>query len=108
MEVNGQLHAPAALPPGKEPLVPIGYEAEWSQSRSGRGGEEKNSQPPPVDSVKNKLVRYKHDIIYIYICVYIYILLAGWKKSDTQSNSSIIGLSEEGQDYLIETIRLIK
>jgi len=23
MEVNGQLHAPAALPPGKEPLVPI-------------------------------------------------------------------------------------
>jgi hypothetical protein len=27
MEVNGQLQAPAALPPGKEPLVPIGYEA---------------------------------------------------------------------------------
>jgi hypothetical protein len=24
MEVSGQLHAPAALPPGKEPLVPIG------------------------------------------------------------------------------------
>jgi hypothetical protein len=23
-EVNGQLHAPAALPPGKEPHVPIG------------------------------------------------------------------------------------
>jgi len=23
-EVSGQLHAPAALPPGKEPLVPIG------------------------------------------------------------------------------------
>jgi hypothetical protein len=22
--VSGQLHAPAALPPGKEPLVPIG------------------------------------------------------------------------------------
>jgi hypothetical protein len=22
MEVSGQLHAPAALPPGKEPLVP--------------------------------------------------------------------------------------
>jgi hypothetical protein len=40
MEVSGQLHAPAALPPGKEPLVPIGQEA-------GRGGEEKNSQPPP-------------------------------------------------------------
>jgi len=24
IEVNGQLHTPAALPPGKEPLVPIG------------------------------------------------------------------------------------
>jgi hypothetical protein len=24
MEVSGQLHAQAALPPGKEPLIPIG------------------------------------------------------------------------------------
>jgi hypothetical protein len=37
MEVSGQLHAPAALSPGKEPLE--------SESRSGRGDEEKNSQP---------------------------------------------------------------
>jgi hypothetical protein len=28
IEVNGQLHAIAALPPGKESPVPIGYEAE--------------------------------------------------------------------------------
>jgi hypothetical protein len=28
--VSGQLHAPAALPPGKKPLVPIGQEAEWA------------------------------------------------------------------------------
>jgi hypothetical protein len=26
MEVSGQIHAPAALPPGKKTLVPIGYE----------------------------------------------------------------------------------
>jgi hypothetical protein len=39
MEVSGQLHAPAALPPAKELVGP--------QSRSGRSGEEKNSQPPP-------------------------------------------------------------
>jgi hypothetical protein len=45
MEVSGQLHALAALPPGKEPLLPIGWEAGWAQSRSGRGGEGKNSQP---------------------------------------------------------------
>jgi hypothetical protein len=41
MEVSGQLHAPAALPPGK------GSRLGGPQSRSGRGGEEKNSQPPP-------------------------------------------------------------
>jgi len=47
MEVSGQLHAPAALTPGKETLVPIGYETGWVPSRSGRGGEDKNSQPLP-------------------------------------------------------------
>jgi hypothetical protein len=30
MEVGGQLHAPAALPPGKEPLVPIGEKVGWT------------------------------------------------------------------------------
>jgi hypothetical protein len=47
MEVSGQLHAPAALLPGIEPLVPIGQETGWIPDRSGRGGEEKNSQPLP-------------------------------------------------------------
>jgi hypothetical protein len=31
MEVSGQLHAPAALLPGKEPSEPIGQEAGWTQ-----------------------------------------------------------------------------
>jgi len=30
MEVSGQLHTPAALPQGNEPLVPIAYEAGWA------------------------------------------------------------------------------
>jgi hypothetical protein len=49
MRVSGQLHAPAALPSGKEPLVSIAKEAGGGggQSRSERGGEEKNSQSPP-------------------------------------------------------------
>jgi hypothetical protein len=48
MEVSGQLHAPEALLPGKEPPA-----IHWiggmggPQSRSGCGGEEKNSQPLP-------------------------------------------------------------
>jgi hypothetical protein len=47
MEVRGQLHAPATLSPGKEPLVSVGYRRPGGlQSRSGRG-EEKNSQPLP-------------------------------------------------------------
>jgi hypothetical protein len=45
MGVSGQFHAPATSPTGKETLVPIGQEAGRNQSRSGRGGEEKNSQP---------------------------------------------------------------
>jgi hypothetical protein len=30
MEVSGQLHALATLPPRKDPLVPIGEEAGWA------------------------------------------------------------------------------
>jgi len=30
MEVNDQLHAPAALSPGNELLLPTGYEAGWA------------------------------------------------------------------------------
>jgi hypothetical protein len=44
MEVSGQHHAPAALPPGKEPLVPIDRRLGGPQSSSGRGDVEKNSQ----------------------------------------------------------------
>jgi hypothetical protein len=48
MEVSGQLHAPAALPPGKDPWYPLGRRLGGTQSRSGRGDEEKNSQPLPA------------------------------------------------------------
>jgi hypothetical protein len=40
MEVSGQIHAPAALPPGKEPWYPLDRRPGEPQSRSGRGGEE--------------------------------------------------------------------
>jgi len=33
MEVSGQLQAPAALPPGKEPYVPVGL-GGWVGTRS--------------------------------------------------------------------------
>jgi hypothetical protein len=47
MEVSGQLHAPAALLPGKKPWYPLDARLGGPQSMSGRGGEEKNSQLLP-------------------------------------------------------------
>jgi hypothetical protein len=47
MEVSGQLHAPAALLPGEIPWYPLDRRLGGHQSRSGHGGEEKNSQTPP-------------------------------------------------------------
>jgi hypothetical protein len=46
--VSDRLHDPAALPPGKETLVPLDTRMGGLQSRSGQGGENKNSQPLPV------------------------------------------------------------
>jgi hypothetical protein len=42
MEVSGQLHTPAALPPGKETRYPLDRRLSGLQSRSGRGGEERD------------------------------------------------------------------
>jgi hypothetical protein len=39
--VSGQLHAPAALPPGKSPQYPFYRRLGGPQSRSGRYGEVK-------------------------------------------------------------------
>jgi hypothetical protein len=48
MEVSGQLHTPAALPPGgKIPWYLLDRRLVGPQSRSGRGGVQKNSQPLP-------------------------------------------------------------
>jgi hypothetical protein len=43
MEVSGQLHAPAALPP----RYLLDKRLSGPRRRSGHGVEEKNSQPPP-------------------------------------------------------------
>jgi hypothetical protein len=47
MEVSSQIHAPAALPPSRQPIG-THWMGGWGgpQSRSGRGGE-KHSQPLP-------------------------------------------------------------
>jgi hypothetical protein len=45
MEVSGQLHDAAALPPGKSHCYPLDRRLGGPQSRCGRGGEEKNFHP---------------------------------------------------------------
>jgi hypothetical protein len=47
MEVSGQFRVPAALTQGKSPWYPLDSRLSGSQCRSGRGGEERNSQPLP-------------------------------------------------------------
>jgi hypothetical protein len=53
MEVSGQLHAPAADSQGKSPWYPLDTRLGGTKSRSGRGGEEKNSQPPSGIELQN-------------------------------------------------------
>jgi hypothetical protein len=50
MEVNGQLHAPAALSPGKMRRHPLGRRLGGPQRRSGRRREEKILDPTPRPS----------------------------------------------------------
>jgi hypothetical protein len=45
--VSGQIHAPVALPLGKEPPVVIGRKLDGHQSRSELCGGEKNLLPLP-------------------------------------------------------------
>jgi hypothetical protein len=47
MEVNGQFHTMATLPPpqGKNPWYSLNRMLGGPQSQSGHGGKEKNSQP---------------------------------------------------------------
>jgi len=47
MDVIIQFHVPAALLTAKEPRYLFESRLGGPQSRSGRGGEEENSQPPP-------------------------------------------------------------
>jgi hypothetical protein len=47
MEVSGHLHARPLYPQGKSPRYPFDRRLSGPQSRSGRGSEEKNSQPLP-------------------------------------------------------------
>jgi hypothetical protein len=59
MELNGQLHAPATLHPGKESRYPLDRRLGGPQTRSWRYGEDKNltragNQTPAVQPVARR------------------------------------------------------
>jgi hypothetical protein len=64
MEMSGQLQAPAALFPGKSPWYPLDRRVGGPQSRSGHGGEEKNSQPPPEIEPQNPDLPVRSPALY--------------------------------------------
>jgi hypothetical protein len=80
MEASGQLHVPAALPPGKELQYPLDRRLGGPQSRSGHGGEERNFQPllgrepsinqPIAQRYTNELSRLLLDFLHIVFKYY--------------------------------------
>jgi hypothetical protein len=59
MELSGQVHAPTALHPGRESLMPTGC-GGWPQSRSGRCGVENNFLPlPGIEPVARRYTGWK-------------------------------------------------
>jgi hypothetical protein len=74
MEVIGQLLTLAALPQGKSPRYLLDRRLGGPQSRSGRGGEEKNSQPlsvlePPI--IQPVSQRYTDRTITLYLLLFV-------------------------------------
>jgi hypothetical protein len=57
MEVSGQLHAPAALAPGKETLIPIRQEKGGPQSRSWRVVNRKIPSPRRESNPRTPIVQ---------------------------------------------------
>jgi len=47
MQVNGKIHIPAALLPGKKPSTSFSWRVAGLHNKSGRMGEEKNVLPKP-------------------------------------------------------------
>jgi hypothetical protein len=64
--MSGQFHAPAALSPGKEPPVPIGYEVGWTpepvwttwRSKNSSPHRDSNSDPLVVKAVASRYTDY--------------------------------------------------
>jgi hypothetical protein len=75
MEVSGQRFTPRSLyPKGKQPWYPLDKSLGGPQSRSGRGGEGKHSQPLPaleppiIQPVAQRYTTELYGLIY-FLCI---------------------------------------
>jgi hypothetical protein len=103
--VSGQLHAPAALPPGKSPRYPFYRRLGRPQSRSGRYVEVKifysNSRPPPGCPARSQsLYRLSYPGSHANPEYVIILKLIGW------GNMNWIDLAEDREVWraLVNTI----
>jgi hypothetical protein len=106
MEVSGQLHAPATLPPGKSPWYPLDRRLGGPQSRSGFGGEEKNSQPlpglePPI--IQRVAQRYTTELSRLPN-MYVWNIIFTWKAVEILRYVAALSL---GGDCVYFPLRLI-
>jgi hypothetical protein len=83
MEVSVRLHAPAALPQAKSSWYPLDRRLGGLQNRSGRGGEEKNSQPLPgleppiINSVAQRYTTELSRLLTSFVCTVLISFLLG-------------------------------
>jgi hypothetical protein len=81
LEVSGQLHAPAALPQGKEPSVPIGQEVGWAPEPVLTTWRKENSWPYRDSNSNPSVAQLVASLYTVYaisaplICKYIYYFL---------------------------------
>jgi hypothetical protein len=68
MEVSGQIHAPAALPPEKEPQYPLHKRLGGPQSRSEHSGEERHLLL--VTGFEPRVLEYGKDVFIMVQFVY--------------------------------------
>jgi hypothetical protein len=106
MEVNSQLYTPAALPqpPGKSPCYQLDRRLGGPQSRSGRGGEDKNSQPLPgleAPTIQPIVQRYTTELRWLFKKIYEGVSKSYQTESITKCKLTTINTSREATQRVI-------
>jgi hypothetical protein len=82
----GQLHSPAALTPGKELPIRIGYEVGWTPRRGEKSSpyRDSNSDPSAIQPVASRYINYTIPAPYIYT-VLESSFISSWNKTELRT-----------------------